>query len=296
MLDCLIIGGGPAGLTAAIYLARYRRLTTVIDAGASRAALIPESHNYPGFHGIAGPALLARLRTQAESFGASLTSGTVDALIREADGTFTASSGGRTLRSRSVLMATGLVDRQPDTEGLRDGIAHGSIRFCPICDGYEAMDKRIGVLGPFESAGNKALFLRTYSRDITLFATGSDSAAAPELRDRLRQAGIVLGGQPSAVAPDGETVRVTAGDGKSYVLDALYPAMGSDVRSGLATKLGAACTAFGTLQVDDRQRTSVEGLYGAGDVVTDLHQLSVATGHAAIAATAIHNGLTRNAR
>lgn len=296
MLDCLIIGGGPAGLTAAIYLARYRRLTAVIDAGESRAALIPESHNYPGFHGIAGPALLARLRAQAESFGASLTSGTVDALIREADGTFTASSGGRTLRSLSVLMATGLVDRQPDTEGLRDGIAHGSIRFCPICDGYEAMDKRVGVLGPFESAGNKALFLRTYSRDITLFATGSDSAAAPELRDRLRQAGIVLGGQPSVVAPDGETVRVTAGGGKSYVLDALYPAMGCDVRSGLATKLGAACTAYGTLQVDEHQRTTVEGLYGAGDVVTDLHQLSVATGHAAIAATAIHNGLTRNAR
>lgn len=295
MLDCLIVGGGPAGLTAAIYLARYRRITEVIDAGESRAALIPESHNYPGFHGIAGPALLARLRAQAESFGAALTAGTVDTLRREADGTFTASSGGRTLRSASVLMATGLVDRRPQTEGLRDGIAHGSIRFCPICDGYEAMDKRIGVLGPFESAGHKALFLRTYSRDITLFPT-SKEVPAPDLNDQLRQAGVTVAGQPAAVEADGDTVRVTAGSGKSLTLDVLYPAMGCDVRSGLATKLGAACTAHGTLQVDDHQRTTVEGLYGAGDVVTDLHQLSVATGHAAIAATAIHNGLTRNAR
>src|SRR6185312_9392278 len=159
MLDCLIIGGGPAGLTAAIYLARYRRQGLVVDAGESRAALIPESHNYPGFQGIAGPALLERLR------------------------------------ARTVILATGLVDKKPDTEGLREGIAHGAIRFCPICDGYEATDKRIGVLGPFDTAGHKALFMRTYSRDVRLFPT--DGARETALTRALDEAGVTIAGVPT---------------------------------------------------------------------------------------------------
>ena len=114
MLDCLIIGGGPAGLTAAIYLARYRRQALVVDAGESRAALIPESHNYPGFQGIAGPALLERLRAQARRYGAELRRGTVSALARDGD-VFTAVADGERLRARTVILATGLVDKKPDT-------------------------------------------------------------------------------------------------------------------------------------------------------------------------------------
>lgn len=293
MLDCLIIGGGPAGLTAAIYLARYRRRLTVVDAGKSRAALIPESHNYPGFQGIAGPALLERLRDQARRYGAELRHGTVTALRRDADG-FIADVGGETLRARTVLMATGLVDKKPETEGLADGIVHGAIRFCPICDGYEAMDRRIGVLGPFETAAHKALFMRTYSRDVRLFAT--DRIGAAGLSGELAAAGVTVAGIAARVDPSAEGVSVTVEDGKTHVLDVLYPVLGCVVRSDLAAALGAECSPVGTLSVDDHQRTSVDGLFGAGDVVADLHQLSVATGHAAIAATAIHNRLARNDR
>ena len=293
MLDCLIIGGGPAGLTAAIYLARYRRNVVVVDAGDSRAALIPESHNYPGFQGIAGPALLERLRGQALRYGAELRRGTVTALAREDSG-FIAGSGSETLRARTVLMATGLIDKKPQTKGLDDGIVHGAIRFCPICDGYEASDKRIGVLGPFETAAHKALFMRTYSRDVRLFST--DRVEAPELSGELAAAGIDVAGIAARVDPSAEGVSVTVEGGKTHVLDVLYPALGCIVRSELAAALGAKCSRVGTLNVDDRQSTTIDGLFGAGDVVADLHQLSVATGHAAIAATAIHNRLARNAR
>ena len=293
MLDCLIIGGGPAGLTAAIYLARYRRNVVVVDAGDSRAALIPESHNYPGFQGIAGPALLERLRGQALRYGAELRRGTVTALAREDSG-FIAGAGTETLRARTVLMATGLIDKKPQTEGLDDGIVHGAIRFCPICDGYEASDKRIGVLGPFETAAHKALFMRTYSRDVRLFST--DRVEAPELSGELAAAGIDVAGIAARVDPSAEGVSVTVEGGKTHVLDVLYPALGCIVRSELAAALGAKCSRVGTLNVDDRQSTTIDGLFGAGDVVADLHQLSVATGHAAIAATAIHNRLARNAR
>lgn len=293
MLDCLIIGGGPAGLTAAIYLARYRRSVLVVDAGESRAALIPESHNYPGFKGIGGPALLERLREQARLYGAGLEKVTVTALARDGD-VFTAEAAGKSLHARTVLMATGIVDKKPAVEGLGEGIAHGLIRFCPVCDGYEARDKRIGVLGPFDTAGHKALFLRTYSRDVALFPI--DGSRHGELAQALDEAGITVAGLPQRVIPSTGTVSVTVATGCKHVLDVLYPAMGCDVRSDLATALGAACNGIGNLRVDEHQRTSVDGLFGAGDVVTDLHQLSVATGHAAIAATAIHNRLTRNLR
>src|SRR4051812_31906448 len=134
MLDCLIIGGGPAGLTAAIYLARYRRGTVLVDDGASRAALIPASHNYPGFKGIAGPDLLARLREQASMYGAVLEHGRVTSL-HAGDGGFAACTGDRDIVARSVLLATGLVDVSPDIEGLDSGIYAGAVRYCPICDG-----------------------------------------------------------------------------------------------------------------------------------------------------------------
>jgi len=293
MLDCLIIGGGPAGLTAAIYLARYRRDVVLVDAGESRAALIPESHNYPGFKGIAGPSLLARLREQAAHNGAALRRGRVTSLTRE-DGVFTATTGGETLRARTVLLASGLVDNKPRTAGLAEAVAHGAIRFCPICDGYEATDKRIGIIGPFDTAGHKALFMRTYSRDVRLFPT--DAARGDALTRALAEAGVTVAGAPVQVAASADGVAVTLADGATQALDVLYPAMGCVVRSDLATALGAACNATGNLGVDQHQATSVDGLFGAGDVVTDLHQLSVAAGHAAIAATAIHNRLARNFR
>ena len=287
-LDCLIVGGGPAGLTAATYLARYRRRIVLIDAGESRAALIPESHNYPGFKGINGKALLQRLREQAERYGADLRSGDVHELARD-DDLYSARCGGGDLRARTVLLATGLVDGKPQTPGLIDGVAHGAVRFCPICDGYEARDRRIGVLGPLQHAGSEALFLRTYSRDVIVFPT--DGAGE---RARLDEAGVPIAAKPVKVTATGGAVVVTTEDGTEHVLDVLYPAMGCTVRSELALSLGADCNEIGNLRVDDHQRTNVDGLYGAGDVVSDLHQISVATGHAAIAATAIHNRLARN--
>ena len=293
MLDCLIIGGGPAGLTAAIYLARYRRRVVVVDAGDSRAALIPESHNYPGFQGIAGQALLDRLRGQARRYGAELRQGTVTALMRDGDG-FLAESEAETFRAHTVLMATGLIDKKPETDGLGEGIVHGAIRFCPICDGYEATDRRIGVLGPFDTAAHKALFMRTYSRDVRLFST--DRAEASAVTGELAAAGVTVAGIARRVDPSADGVSVTVEGGRTHVLDVLYPTLGCTVRSDLAAALGAECSRIGTLKVDDHQRTTIDGLFGAGDVVADLHQLSVATGHAAIAATAIHNRLGRNDR
>jgi thioredoxin reductase (NADPH) len=295
-LDCLIIGGGPAGLTAAIYLARYRRKVLVVDAGQSRARLIPESHNYPGFAGISGSDLLAKLRQQAGRYGAQLRDGKVEEL-RRAEGGFTCRVESDQLSARSVLLATGIVDESPDMPGLHEAIYQGALRFCPICDGYEATDKRIGVLGRIGAALKKALFLRTYSRDVMLLATDAPDKIGDEDAKTLREAGITLPPETVIDVERGEeTVTAILASGHRLEVDVLYPALGCEVHSQLAAALGARTDDLGTLHVDDKQRTSVEGLYAAGDVVTDLHQISVAIGHAAVAATAIHNSLPRNFR
>jgi thioredoxin reductase (NADPH) len=178
-------------------------------------------------------------------------------------------------------------------EGLGSGVYDGAVRFCPICDGFEAMDRRIGVLGSADEAGRKALFLRTYSRSVMLFGKEGNSEA---MRETLRQAGIRRAGRALRVECLQDGVRVTVEGGDCFDLDVLYPALGCQVRSELAAGLDADCTEVGNVIVDAQQRTSVECLYAAGDIVSDLHQLAVATGHAAIAATSIHNSLGRNPR
>jgi thioredoxin reductase (NADPH) len=294
-LDCLIVGGGPAGLLAAIYLARYRRHIQVIDAGDSRASKIPESHNYPGFFGIAGAELLERLRAQARKYGALLTSGRVSSL-RQRDGSFVATGADIEVQSKFVLLATGLVDHCPQVEGEIPNCPSEAIRFCPICDGYEAIDRRVGVLGDLASGAKKALFLRTYTRQVTLFAV-ADPGGTEHMHEALAAANVAVFDEPRHIKLDAAgKVGIVMNDGTSHEIDALYPALGCAVRSDLATGLGASCTDDGTLLVDDHQRTTVQRLYAAGDVVTDLHQLSVAFGHAAVAATDIHNQLPENFR
>jgi thioredoxin reductase (NADPH) len=282
VVDCLIIGGGPAGLTAATYLARYRRSVILIDDGESRAALIPESHNFPGFKGINGQELLRRLRDQAGGYDIAFESGRVLQISRDRNSPFIAATREKEVRARRVLLATGLVDENPDVAGLAAGVYAGAVRYCPVCDGYEAMDRRIGVLGRFVPASQKAIFLRTYSRDVHLFATDLGSVG-PEHQQAAMEEGIVLAGRPINVEASGVGIAVTTAETKRSELDILYPALGCEVRSELALLLGAARNNAGLLEVDAHQRTTVEGSYAAGDVVADLHQLSVATAHAAIA-------------
>lgn len=289
--DCIIIGGGPAGLMAAIYLARFHRNVCVVDAGESRAALIPRSHNVPGFvHGLSGDELIARMSAQLDELPVTRVEAEVTALQRHEHG-FQASWNGAAHGAATVILACGIVDAQPPCEEWRGAVADGLLRYCPVCDAFEARDRRIGVVGPLQRAAGKALFLRGYARDVTLLATrwDGDEAATSE----LAEAGVQVVAAPDLRLrrSDDSLEAVFAGGPARF--DVVYPAMGAEVRSQLAMSLGAKHTREGYLEVDDHQRTSVEGLYGIGDVVTDLHQISVAFGHAAVAACAIHRGLPR---
>jgi thioredoxin reductase (NADPH) len=287
--DCIIVGGGPAGLTAATYLARYRRKVMVFDTGDSRAAQIPESHNHPGFTGIAGPELLTRLRKQAQSYDVAFRKDKVESLRKTGD-RFTANTTDGEIEAPRVLIATGITDKTVKLPGLEDAVARALVRYCPICDGYEATDKHIAVYGPIDAALGKAKFLRTYSRSVTVL---------PMRGDKHIEVGDGINIAPSAPKSFRQTktgMAITLTNGETCEFDVLYPVLGCEVHSDLVRSLGARCNDTGQIEVNDKQQSSVEGLYAAGDVVSDLHQLSVAEGHAAIAATAIHNSLPPNPR
>jgi thioredoxin reductase (NADPH) len=292
--DCAVVGAGPAGLTAAIYLARFHLAVTVIDAGNSRAALIPRTRNHAGFpDGIAGPDLLARMRQQAGKYGADIHEGNVEALAQTAEG-FTVAMGDKTVHARTVLLATGVVNRRPpmmDDETHDRALAEGRLRYCPICDGYEVTDLSVAVLGTGERGCDEAVFLRSYTGDVTLVAPEQHDLS-PDQRSTLKDAGIAVAGTCRGISLADDKI-VLELDGGPKAFDSLYPALGSDIRSELAGMVGAARSDDGCLTVDSHQRTNIAGLYAAGDVVKGLDQISHAMGEGGVAATTIRNDLAQ---
>jgi thioredoxin reductase (NADPH) len=295
-LDCLVVGAGPAGLTAAIYLARFRRRTLVVDSGTPRAAWIPASHNIPFFaEGIAGPEILRRDRETAARYGVTVEPGTVATLARDDQGfsaaTRSPEGGSRTLRARRVLLATGAVDVEPDLPDLPDAVRRGLVRYCPICDGYESRGRRIAVIGHGERGLGEALFIaRTYSDDVTLLTLGCPMELDAKQRAAVTEHGLKVVEQPVEAldVKDGRIAALREG-GREHRFDLLYSALGLHYRSELAVALGAEHDERGALRVDSHNQTTVKGLYAAGDIVRGLDQIVVAMAHAAVAATHIHN-------
>ncbi len=293
-LDCLIIGGGPAGLTAAIYLARFHLKLRVVDAGKSRASLIPCTNNHAGFpDGISGAELIERMKAQAQRFGAAIETARVTRLDR-IEGGFEAEYGAGPVTARTVLLATGVANRRPpmDEELHDEALARGLIRYCPICDAYEVTDKKVGVIGSGSHGVAEAAFLRSYTADITLVAPDSAHKLAAEDRARLSALGVAtVDGPCHAVAALDQAIVVETPHGH-HTFDSIYPALGSDIHNDLASQIGAALVdGNGCILVDAHQRTSVPGAYAAGDVVIGLDQISHAMGEGGVAATTIRNDL-----
>jgi len=294
LLDCVIVGGGPAGLTAAIYLARFHRRAVLVDRGGSRAAMIPRSHNHAGYpEGIPGKELLRLMAEQARQFGADLRAGNITGIAAQGEDWRLQLADGTALVTRSVLFATGVDNRRPDiAPAVHDAALNaGTLRYCPICDAHEASGQRIVVLGAESHGVAEALFLRHYSPHVSLHTMQTCELHEKDRAD-LARAGVSW--DPRSVSryefgAGGVTLHFA--DGSTQQADTLYPALGSDPNVELIAQLGFRLDGANCVLTDSHQRMGLSGLYAAGDVVAALDQISVTMGHAAVAATTIHNDL-----
>ena len=293
--DCVIVGAGPAGLTAALYMARYLRRPLVLHDGAARAARIPESFNVPGHPGgISGADLLARMTEHAERYGARLVETCIAQASRPDDLFVLTADDGRSWRSHTVILATGIVLHQVDmpSDLHEAAIRAGVLRYCPICDGYEYRDKRIVVVGCDEQGAAEALFMRRFSPHITLVPR-LFSELDEAVRTELEGAGItVIERRIARYAPSSDAMVIyLEGQDQPQSFDLMVPGLGVTPRSELASQLGVEINENGCCHETALFDSGVPGLWVAGDVLEGLDQVSAAIGHGAIAATNAHNWL-----
>lgn len=292
--DCIVVGAGPAGLTAALYLARYRRRVLVLHDGTSRVLRIPRTHNVPGFpRGVRGRTLIARMIRQARFYGAVIRKRTVERVDARDDGGFDVVTASGRLSCRTVIAATGVRMNQPDMpdDVHEAALQAGVLRYCPICDGYEAKDRRIAVLGANRRGAGEALFLRQYTSSAAVVAVERLDLTEYE-RLRMAEAGVEVIESPVArLSPGPDGVAVTFADGETREFEVLYPALGCAPRTELLGGLHLASDADGAIVTGKDQGVRAPGLFVAGDVVEALDQISVAMGHGTIAATQAHNRL-----
>lgn len=233
---------------------------------------------------------------QAQRFGAEIVSPAHVEKVRRSEISFVVEFAGKIETSKTILVATGVVNRRPkmNIDVHRQAVARRLIRYCPICDGFEAMNQDIAVIGGDGRGVAEALFLRNYSANITLLCERPltlDGAS----RSELANAGIRTEERcVKTIGIEGNKILVTVeGSMTAHRFETLYPALGSDSNNEIAIQTGAAISKAGCVIVDGHQMTTCAGLYAAGDIVEGLDQISVATGQAAIAATAIHNRLRK---
>ena len=290
--DVVVVGGGPAGLSAAVTLGRALRSVLVIDAGEPRNAAAQGVHGFLTREGMHPLALLEAGRAEAESYGSTLLAAEVSQLRRDAEGFAVELSDGRTVRGRRLLLATGLADRLPDIPGLRDQWGTGVVH-CPYCHGYEIRGRRIGVLGTGPLSMHQALLFRQWSEDITLFLNDTVRPTDEEW-DRLaaRSIRVVDGAVSSVDATDGVLTGVTVA-GRSFDLQALAVGTRMESRAALLEPLGVTAqdhpTGMGRfVEAGPRGSTAVPGVYVAGNASNLAAQVIVAAAEGTMAGAAIN--------
>lgn len=293
--ECLVVGAGPAGLSAALYLARFRRRVLVLHDGKARAARIPLTHNVPGFaDGIAGPALLERMAEHATRYGATIRQAGVVAAERIGGCFRLRLEDGDTIAGHALILATGLhLNQIPLPHDVHEAAIRANVlRYCPVCDGYEHIDKRIAVIGCDADGADEALFLRSYTDRVTVLPR-SHAELSDARRADLATAGIRVEDRPVArYSPQAGGFDIhLEGDAAPIHFDVVYPALGVRQRTELAAMLGLRLGEEGCVAATSPLGTEVPGLYCAGDIVEGLDQITVALGHGAVAATRAHNWL-----
>jgi len=290
--ETVIVGGGIAGLSAAVYLGRSRRRTVILDSGHSMAGWEEMVENYLGFpEGLSGRQLLERSRRQALQFGAVLVQDEAHG-IRRRDDAFLVQGRDETYGARRVLLATGLTHVLPEIPGARECLGK-SLFFCKDCDGYRVQGRRIAIIGSRDEAAQYALAMLAFSPSVMLATHGEAPGWSEAWHARLAEYGVpVITRRVKELAHQGGAVRrFRLEDGEEQAIEAVFATRGDVFHTGLAQALGAQHDPEGQLSVDAEMRTSVPGLYAAGCVTPANCQMIIAAGQGATAAQAINRDL-----
>jgi thioredoxin reductase len=290
--DCIIIGGGPAGLTCAIFLGRYRRRVLLCDSGRPRNYASRAIHGFIGQHNIPPAELLRRGREEAEAAGVEICDCTVSKIERIGD-EFSVTTTAGMMRTRRVALAYGVHDLVPDIPHLTD-FYPGSIYHCPDCDGYEVTGKRVGVIGQGKRVVGLALKLLQWSDELTIFVDGQPREFSKEQTSKLLAEGIdVKDEKLLALTGHGDQVQhAVLSTGERVEIDALFFSIGTERSCTLAEDLG--CEVLDPepcIVVDEHKQTTVEGVYAIGDLAPGAQLAVTSAADGAIAAIAIHKSL-----
>ncbi|MEO8908703.1 MAG: NAD(P)/FAD-dependent oxidoreductase [Gemmatimonadaceae bacterium] len=296
--DVAIVGGGPAGLSAALWLARYMHRVVVVDSGDPRNWETRAINGYLSRLGVRPPELRALGREEGAKFGVEYIGGIVDEAINETGELFAIRlREGTLIEAQRILLAIGIKDVWPDIPGL-DRCYGETVHVCPDCDGYETHDKNTVVVGKGRKAVGMALALTTWTRKIVICTNGEKPDMDEELLDQLKGLNIPVLDQPivRVVSKSTEISAVDLEGGMSLDCERLYFAIGQYPSDDLGAQLGCKRDELGRLVIDERNHTSVKNVYAAGDIAPGPQTAIFAAASGAVAATAIHASLVPESR
>ena len=289
--DVIIVGGGPAGLSAGLVLGRSRRRVLIIDAGNPRNARSDEMHGFLTRDGTHPAEFLAMAREEVKRYGVEVCEGTVMG-ARQVNGAFTVTTlGGEELRARKLMLATGVVDRVPALEGI-DQFYGKSVHHCPYCDGWEYSDARIAVYGRGKSGSALALAMKNWSANIILCTHGGARMTADRLERLARHDVQLYEKRIRRLEGTGTKLeRIMFEDGSCVECRALFFSTGNAQRSGLPGEIGCEVSPKGAIRTTRGQRSSVRGVWVCGDAAEDTQYVIVAAAEGAKAAMGINKEL-----
>lgn len=296
--DVAVIGGGPAGLTCALWLSRYLHKVVVIDAGDPRNWETRGIHGYLGLEGICPPELRQRGREECERFGAVFVKATVSCVDRVDEDRFRVSlEQGKGIIASRLVLAVGVRDDWPDAPGL-DRCYGNTAHVCPDCDGYEARDKNTVVIASGRKAVDMALALTTWTRQIVICTNGKPADITQEQMDKLDALNItILEASITCVkSANGQARSVELQGGMLLDCDQIFFSIGQEPADDLGAQLGCKRDEIGRVITDDHFHTSVKNLYAAGDIIHGPQLAIAAAGSGAVAALSIHHSLLPEGR
>ncbi|KTG09983.1 thioredoxin-disulfide reductase [Haloprofundus marisrubri] len=290
--DVVVVGGGPAGLSTALYTTRLGHDTAVVDRGGGRAAMMLDTHNVIGVtEDVSGNEFLETAREQVKEYGAEFHRDLVTEAERTDDGRIHLVGNEGEFLTRRVVLATGFSDVRPDPPLPRTG---KGLHWCLHCDAYMFIDRPVFVMGTGESAAHVAMIMLNFTDEVDLLLRGDDPEWSDETDERLRAHPVdIVDAEITAMqkGDDGWLEGFEFDDGEFREYRGGFPMYGSNYNTDLAEQLGCELNDDGTIAVDDHGRASVEGVVAVGDITPGHNQIPVAMGEGAKAGIGVHYDL-----